>query len=172
MRKWILVFLLLVGTRAEAQQINLSSLDKLAAKAKEKTEVSLDSSMLKFASGFLSDKSKDETAAKKITSELKGVYVRVYEFDKDGMFLRSDLDPVRDQLKGPQWTRIVNVQESGGDDVELWLHREGDMVTGLLLMAIESEEVAVINLVGQIRPEDLAELGGKMGIPKIKGLTK
>lgn len=173
MRKLIFILLLLIATSAQAQQLNLSSLDKLAEKAKETTEVTLDASMLKFASAFLSDRKADEAAAKKMINDLKGVYVRVFEFDGPGAFSPPDLQPIRDQLKGPQWTRIVTVREKGsGEDVEVWIHREGDITTGICVIAIEPQEIAVINLVGPIRPEDLGTLGGQFGIPNIGGLKK
>ena len=172
MRKWIFICLLLVAARAQAQQIDLTALDKLGPKAKEKTEVTLDASMLQFASGFLTEKSKEESAAKKITSDLKGVYVRTYEFDKAGQFSPADLDPVRAQLKGPNWSRILNVKERDGDDVEMWLYREGELTTGMILIAVEPEEVTVINLVGPMRAEDIRSLGGQFGIPKVQGITK
>ena len=88
MRKLVPVLLLsLLATPAAAQQINLqSTLERLAAKTANKTEVNLDASMLKLASQFLSDGDKDEAGAKKLVESLKGVYVRVFEFDKPGAY--------------------------------------------------------------------------------------
>jgi hypothetical protein len=174
MRKWIFTLLLLAATNAQAQQLNLSSLDKLADKAKETTDVNLDASLLKFASGFLSDRKGEEAAAKKMISELKGVFVRAFEFDRAGAYSPSDLQPVRDQLKGPQWNRIISVKDrDSGDELEVWIHRDGvNNTTGMVLIAAEPEAVAVVNLVGPVRPEDLNTLGGQFGIPRIRGLTK
>lgn len=173
MRKLIFIPLFLVAATVQGQQLNLSSLDKLADRASETTEVTLDAAMLKFASAFLSDRKADEAAAKKMISELKGVYVRVFEFQSQGAFSPADLQPLRDQLKGPQWTRIVTVRERPtGEDVEIWLHREGDVTSAICVIAVEPRELAVVNLVGPIRPEDLGTLSGQFGIPTIEGLKK
>ena len=172
MRKLILILLMLAATPAVAQQINLQSIDKLSAKAKEKTEVTLDESMLKFASGFLSSKNADEAAAKQVTEGLKAIYVRVFEFDHSGAFSAADLQPIRDQLKGPQWTRIVNVHEGDNEDTEIWIHKDGNMTDGLLVLSTESDEITVVNIVGRIDPKDLGKLGGQFGIPKIDDSKK
>ena len=173
MRKLIFIPLLLLATAAQGQQLNLSSLDKLADKASETAEVTLDAAMLKFASAFLSDRKSDEAAAKKLMDSLKGVYVRVFEFQSQGAFSPADLQPLRDQLKGPQWLRIVTARgKLTGEDVEIWVHREGDVTGGICVIAIEAKEVAVVNLIGPIRPEDLSTLSGQFGIPTIEGLKR
>jgi hypothetical protein len=173
MRKLLFIWLLVAAANAEAQQVNLSSLDKLAGKARETTDVNLDGSMLKFASGFLNDRKGEEGLAKKMISELKGVFVRAYEFEKSGSYSPADLQPIRDQLKGPQWTRIISLKDrDSSEDVEVWLFREGENTTGMVLIASEPDELTVVNLVGPIRPEDLQNLGGQFGIPNIRGLTR
>ena len=172
MRKLILILFVLAATPAVAQQINLQSINKLADKAKEKTEVTLDESTLKFASGFLSNKNADEAAAKQVTDGLKAIYVRVFGFDHSGAFSAADLKPVRDQLKGPQWTRIVNVHEGDNQDTEIWIHKDGATTDGLLILSTESNELTVVNIVGRIDPKDLGKLGGQFGIPKIDDSKK
>jgi len=166
------ILLMLLATPAVAQQINLQSIDKLASKAKGKTEVSLDESTLKFASGFLSNKNSEETSAKQVTEGLKTINVRVFEFDQKGAFTRSDLQPIRDQLKGPQWTRIVNVHEGELKDTEIWVHRDGNDTDGLLILSTEDDEITVVNIVGKFDQKDLGKLGGQFGIPKIDDVKK
>jgi hypothetical protein len=164
----LIVLILLAATPAAAQQINLESLEKLAAKTTNKTEVTLDASMLKLAGLFLSDGSdRDQAAAKKLVEGMKGLYVRVYEFEKPGAYAQGDLDPLRSQLKGPQWSQILSSRDKE-ESVEVWMHRDGDNTTGMVLIAAEPDEVTVINLVGLVRPDDLATLGGQFGIPKVE----
>lgn len=168
MRKLIFV-LLFTAAPALAQQINLQSLDKLAGKAKEKAEVSLDESTLKFASGFMSDKKTDEATAKQATEGLKGVNVRHYQFEKEGAVTESDLQPVRDQLKGPQWSRIVNVQEKM-EDTQIWIHHDAtgaNGTDGMLIIAVKANELTIVNLVGKIDPGSLGRVGGQLGIPNL-----
>jgi len=166
MRTIAVCLLALVATPAMAQQLNLQSLDKLAARSTSKTEVNLDGPMLNFASGFLGDGDSEEASAKKLIAGLKGVYVRVYEFDTAGAFAASDVQPVRDQLRGSQWGKIVSVHDKD-EDVDVWVRQEGNKTTGMVIISTEAKEVTVVNLVGSIRLQDLASLGGQFGIPKV-----
>jgi hypothetical protein len=172
MRKLGLILFILCAVPAMAQQINLQSLDSLSSKAKEKTEVALDESTLKLASGFLSEKNADEAAARQITEGLKSVNVRVFEFDRTGVYTQADLQPIRDQLKAPQWKRIVNVQEDG-EDTEIWISQDATNKTdGILIIAAEETELTVVNVVGNIDMKNLGNLGGRLGIPELSGGDK
>jgi len=82
LRKVFLTALIFLSTPLAAQQIKLPpALEKLAAVASDRVEITLDAAMLKFASGFMSNNKGDEAAAKKLLENLKGVYVRTFEFD-------------------------------------------------------------------------------------------
>jgi hypothetical protein len=153
-----------------AQQPALKlNLDHLAAKAAKTVEVTLDASMLQFASRFLSDKKPEEAEAKKLVAGLKHILVRSFEFDKPGQYAISDVEQLRSQLRAPDWSRIVGVRSSAaaGENVDVFIKREGDQVGGLVVIAAEPQELTVVSIDGPIRPEDLAKLGGQMGVPRI-----
>src|ERR1700692_857210 len=100
-----------------AQEFKIpASLDRLADKASEVVDVTLDSSMLQLASRFLSDKDPDEARVKKLVAGLKGIYVKSFEFEKTGEYEESDVTSLRSQLKSPAWTRIVGVRSKKGGD--------------------------------------------------------
>ena len=141
------------------------SFTKLAERATESVDVTLDSSMLRLASGFLSPDDKDEAEVKKLVSKLKGIYVRSFEFDKDGQYSMTDVEAIRTQLKGPEWSRIVNVKSSKGENSDVFLKRNGDTVAGVVVIEAEPRELTVVHIDGPIDPEQLSELGGHMGIP-------
>ena len=89
-----------------AQDIKIPpSLDRLADKASEVVDVTMDSSMLQMASKFLSDKDADEAKAKKLVGGLKGIYVKSFEFDKPGEYDMADVEAIRSQLRAPGWSR-------------------------------------------------------------------
>jgi hypothetical protein len=165
-----LIVALLVAAPAvwpQEQKLNLDFGD-LAAKAKETVEVTLDASMLQFASGFLSERKVEEAEAKKLISGLKGIIVRVFEFEKPGEYSMADVEKFRSQLRAPAWSRIVEVRsKADAENVDVFLKREGSQVNGLVVIAAEPKELAVVVIDGPIRPEDLAKLGGQMGIPRI-----
>ena len=159
------IFLALCAS-ASGQRLDLSTLDKLAARAKQSALVTLDEDKLRLAAGFLSPDDPKQEKAKSLISGLKGVYVRTFEFGKKGEYSMADIDPIRAQLRGPGWSQIVSVQ--GEETAEVYLHSTGKEVGGLAVIAGEAEELAVVNIVGPINISDLTKLGGSFGIPNIE----
>lgn len=166
----IMLSLLLAVLPVAARQITFPpAFEKLAAKASEKINVNLDASLVEFAGRFLSCEKAGEAAAKKLLSSLKGIYIRGFEFAQEGEFGPGDVASIREQLKSPGWNCFFSSEEQGGrESVDICLHREGEAATGLVVLAVEPMELAVINIVGAIGPEDLATLSRKFGIPEIK----
>lgn len=149
-----------------AQQIKFpAAFERLAEKASETVNVTLDPQTLSFATKFLSDK-KEEADVKRIAQKLKGIYVRGYEFDKEGEYTDKDLADIRSQLKGPEWSVIVSTHSKRDREIsEIYLHRDG----GLLIIAAEPKELTIVNIMGNIDPSDLTNLSGQFGIPKVHG---
>ena len=152
-----------------AQEIKLpSSLEHLAARANSVVDVTMDANLLQLASRFLSDKDADDAQVKKLIAGLKGIYVRSFEFDKRGEYQDSDLEPVRAQLKNPAWSRIVGVRSSkSGENAEVYIKTENNKIGGLVVLAAEPKELTLVSIEGTIDPDQLHELGGHFGIPKI-----
>jgi Domain of unknown function (DUF4252) len=158
MRKLMVSVWMMIAGTCLAQQIDLKFLDRFAALAKSKAEISMDESMVKAAAGFLDDQDKDEAAAKKSAKDLKGFFLRAYEFNQKGLFKLEDLKPLLDQLKGPNWTSFLRVQE-GNEQMEIWMHRTNGQMDGILMIAAEDKEVFVMNAVGVTSLSDLAAVG-------------
>jgi hypothetical protein len=170
--KRILVCLALALGTAPAQDIKFPpELEKLAAKASEVVDVTLDSQMLGLASRFLSNKEPDEAKVKEMTAKLKGIYVRAYEFDKEGAYSPADLDSIRNQLKGPGWQRMVTVRSKEGDNADIFFRMENNNPVGLVVLAAEPKALTVVNIVGPIDLDSLSDLGGHFGVPKIERTT-
>lgn len=147
-----------------------ASLEKLADKASEVVDVTLDASLLQLAARFLPNNDPDTAQVKKLVSGLKGIYVRSFQFDKPGEYAMSDVEAIRTQLRAPAWSRIVGVKKmKSGENSEVYLRNEGGNITGLVVVAAEPRELTIVNINGPIRPEDLQELGGHFGIPKMDG---
>ena len=167
MTKTIIGFIVVSASLA-AQDIHLKlNWDKLLPKAVESVDVNLDGAMLQMASKFLGEKG-DEAQAKKLISGLKGVYVRSLKFANAGEYSMSDVDSIRNQLRSPAWSRIVDVRSSnGGDNAGVYIKSDGKEIQGLVVVAAEPKELTVVNIVGSIDPESVRQLGGKFGIPKM-----
>jgi hypothetical protein len=145
------------------------TLKKLSAKASKTVDVTLDQSMLQFAGAFLDTKDPQQAQAKKIISNMKGIYVHNLEFEKNGQYSEEDLASLRSSLKEPEWSRIVNVRsKSDGQNVEVYFRKDGDKFKGLVVIATEPTELTFVDIVGPITPEDIMRLGGQFGIPKVE----
>ena len=170
MRKLMIAIWMMAAGTCLAQQIDLKALDKLAALAASKTEINMDESMIKSAAGFLNQEKGDEALASKTAKDLKGFFLRAYEFNQKGAYKLEDLKPILDQLKAPNWTSFLRNQEDG-EQTEIWMHRTNGQMDGLLLVSAEQNEIVVINAVGLTKLEDLAALG-EFGKLATKGLPQ
>ena len=162
-----LTLCMLVGAAGYGQALDLKHLDKLADKASDKVVVTLDGSVLKMAAKFLSD-ADDPDAAKirKLVNGLKGIYVKTFEFEKEGEYSESDISAIRKQLESG-WSRIVDVRsKKDGDNAEIYL-KTGGPDGGLAIICAGAKELTIVNIVGKIDLDELSELGGNLGVPKI-----
>ena len=165
----LLAFCAVIPTFAQDARIQMNQLDKLASKAENVVEVTLDQKLLQVAARFLSDKNPQEAAVKELVSKLQGVYVRVYEFDKPGEYQMSDIEPLRSQINASGWTKIVGVmsrREGQKVDVHLKTDSQG-LIHGLAILATEPKELVFVNIIGPIDLEKLRQLEGQFGIPKL-----
>ena len=161
---------LLAAAPLAAQEIKLpASLERLASKASEVVDVTLDANLLQLAGRFLSDKDADDAKVKKLISGLKSIYVRSFEFDKAGEYQDSDVESVRAQVRTPAWSRIVGVRsQKSGENAEVYVKTDGGKIGGLVILATEPKELTFVSIDGSIDPDLLRDLGGHFGIPKIE----
>ena len=125
--------------------------------------------MLQFAGKFFNGKDPDEVKVKKLIGGIEGIYIKSFEFKNEGAYLPADLEKVRSQLKAPEWSRIVGIKSGGeSENIEVWVRNENGKVSGVAILASEPRELTVVNLVGNIDLDSLADLGGHFGIPKMK----
>ena len=167
--KYALVLFFAIGPLL-AQDVKMpADLDKLAAKASEVVDVSLDGAMLRLAGRFLSNNDPDEAKVKSIVAGLRGIYVKSFEFEKEGEYSPSELDEIRHQLRGPGWSRMVGVtSKKGGDNAEIYMKLDNDHIGGLVVLCAEPKELTVVDIVGNISLDDLSALGGHFGVPDIE----
>lgn len=170
MRKLVLVFslALAVAVPASAQRINLDmpGLAGLAERADEVVDVTLDASMIRLAAKFLGGDDPEEREIRDMISGLQGIYVRSYEFSKDGEYDRSLLDRIKSQL-GPTWKPLVTVRSKTKENVNIMADMRGERVAGLVIIAAEPREFTLVNIVGDIDIDRLSKLEGEFGIPRI-----
>lgn len=147
---------------AQSARLDLSGLDKLAARASNVTNVNLDSDALQLAAGHVSG------SQKSMLQKLKGLYVRDFEFSKPGEYTRADVEGILRQLQTAGWKSIVSVEDKkGGETADICVMREGDTTVGMAVVDAEPRELVVVNMVGPIDLSELGGMGGHFGIPPV-----
>jgi len=162
----LLLSALLVPRAASAQgpRLQLDHLNRLADKATDTVDVTVDTVMLKQAAGFLGGKGSDTAKMQELLQGITGIYVKSFKFDAPGAYTESDIETIRKQLSGSSWARVVGVKEKR-ESTEIYLWKDRDSTGGLAVIAAQQNELTVVNIVGRV---DLASLGalGPM-IPKL-----
>lgn len=157
------------GAYAQGSRIQLTVLDKLEAKADQVVDVNVDERLIKLAIKFLDVNKPNERRVREIVAALKGVYVKSYDFRRHGQYSLEDVEPIRAQLRSPAWVRVASVRSlREGQNVEVFTYLEGENISGIAVIAAEEERLTVVNIVGPIDVEKLAELGGHFNIPELK----
>lgn len=169
--KPLIALLLLLTTafvaRAQDARVQMAHLDHLAAKASQTVDVNIDERLIRLAAKVFSDSDADEREVKKLVTGLKGIYVKSFEFDADGQYAPADVESIRTQLRGPAWTRLVNVTSKKDGALEVYLLMNGEQVGGLAVLHTDDRELTVVNIVGPVDLDKLAKLEGQLGVPDL-----
>jgi uncharacterized protein DUF4252 len=153
--------------QAQDTRLQLSSLDHLASKASQSVDVNIDDRLIRLAAKALSDQDSDEREVKKLVVGIKGIYVKSFEFEAEGQYTTADLDAIHTQLRGPGWTRLLNVASKKEGNLEVYLLMNGDTVGGLAVVSTDDKELTVVNIVGPVDLDKLAKLEGQFGVPEL-----
>ncbi len=176
---WSLVagFASIAGAGGTEGRIDLGSLDALRARASEVAEANLDGTVIK----RVLENPKLASSLKNVARDLTEVHALSIELGDRGTINLAELDPLRAQLKDSGWTRALSNQEKAELE-ELYTLKRGEKVVGIVVLAAEARELAVVNLVGAVDPaqlsaldfDSLTELGEAMaeGPAGTKGETK
>ena len=89
--------------------------------------------------------------------------------DQNRSDVESRVQAVRKELETKGWERIVKVQDKG-QDVGVYLKTQNkDTVQGLVVVVVDGAKQAVfVNVVGDIKPEQLSMLGETLHIDPLK----
>lgn len=161
-----------LAVSAQDVKLQLDNLDKFESRASESVDVTLDGTILRIAISLLRERKPEEAAIKELVIGLKGVYVKGFQFDKDGEYSSADVDVIRTQLRGPGWSKMAGVKsKKEGENVEVYMMMSGSQVNGIAVIAADPKQLFVVNIVGSIDLEKLMKLSGKFGIPSIQITT-
>ena len=152
-------------------KLQIDDLDRFFTTAVETVDVTVDGALLQVAMKFLNPNKPDEAKVREILGMLKGVYVKSFEFDRDGAYSAADVDNIRNQLAAPGWTKVATVRSKrDGDNVDVRFMIENGVIAGIAVVVADPRQLTVVNVVGPIDPEKISQLGlleGRFGIPKL-----
>lgn len=155
---------------AQDARLRFEKLDLLEGKARDVVEVNIEGKMLDLAKRVML-KVNDPDAKKvgQAISGLKAIYVRVYTFANENEYNVADVDEIRAQLNAPGWERLANVRSKRNNQkVDVFTMFTGDQMSGVAVVVSEAKSVALINVIGPIDIDLLAEMSGRMNIPRIE----
>jgi hypothetical protein len=138
---------------------------ELAAKASDVTEVTLGKTMLGFAAKFMDGKDGDEAATRKLIEGLQGIYVREYEFDKEGDYSMEQIEQLRKYFETSEWSPIVRERErKGRETTDVMVKLVNGESHGIFVLEAEPKELTIVLILGPVRMEDLGKLKGLSGL--------
>lgn len=117
---------------------------------------------------------KPQPEAAKLLRSVQLVRVNVVGLGEDN---RADTEKrvrnIRSELEKLSWERVVTVQEENGEDVGIYVKARGDeALEGIVITVLDGrkKEAVCVNIVGDIKPEQIAALGEALNIDPLKKL--
>jgi hypothetical protein len=138
---------------------------ELATRASDVTEVTLGKGMLAFAAKIMNGKDEDDVQTRKLIEGLQGIYIREYEFDKDGQFSADEVEQLRKYFETSEWSSVVKERErKTGESTDVMMKLENGESHGIFILSVEPKELTIVLILGPIRTEDLGKLKGISGL--------
>jgi hypothetical protein len=162
---------LTTGARAEETQPGYAEFGKLTASstAEQFVEVNLQGALLKLAAQVTK---KNDPDVAELIGGIQRVRVNVVGLGDDN---REDIskrvENLREELVGKGWERIVQAKENQGDvSIYLKTGKEG-VVQGVVVTVLDgTKEAVLVNVVGNIRLDQLGKVGERLNIEPLKNL--
>lgn len=163
------------ASQAKTGRIQMDELSRLAAKAQSVKSVALDQSMLQLASGVVAKgeagakgNTGNDQAIRQILGQLKGIYVKDFEFAKPGEYSQADVSQILCQVQGHSWEQVVSsVDKRTHETAGIYVLHDANTFKAILIVSAKPQELAVVNIVGPINPNDLSHMQGVFGIPNM-----
>lgn len=135
-------------------------------------EVNLHAGLIKFAARIAASQEPD---AAELLKNIRHVRVNVVGLDDSNKASTLErMASIRSELAAKGWEQVVTVREpkaQGGEDVAVFMLATADTIQGVVVTVVEGKGSAVfVNVVGNIRAEELARLGDKLDIKPLRDL--
>ncbi len=154
---------------AQAESPGLVDFGKFTppGKGNEFVEVHVKSNLLAFAAQLVE---KEQPDAAKLLRNVQLVHVYVVGLTEENREeMQKRVQKIRQDLDGRGWERNVNVQGKEGEDVAVYTQtRGGEALAGVAVTVVDLEHMVLVNVVGDIRPDQIAALGESLNINPLK----
>ena len=137
----------------------------------EFVEVQVKSNLISLAARLVE---KEEPEAAELLRNVELVRVNVVGLNDDNRDeMTKRVEKIRAELDAKGWERNVNVQGKKGEDVGVYTKTRGtEALAGVTITIIERKNIVLANVVGDIRPEQVAALGESLNIEPLKEAAK
>jgi len=116
--------------------------------------LSIGPALLRFAAAHIDD----DPEMKALLRGLEGVRIRIYEIDGDAGRVASRINTMSRHLQDDGWEPVVSMRE-GSEATYMLLRVVDQQVRGMTVLVSDGDsEAVVINLMGDIRPEQFGEV--------------
>jgi hypothetical protein len=144
---------------------------ELAARASDVTEVTLGKNMLNFAAKVMNGKDDDDAEARHLIEGLQGIYVREYEFEKEGEYSVEQIEQLRKYYETSEWTPMVHEHnKKTGETSDVMVKLVNGQSNGMFILDVEPKEVSIVLILGTIHMDDLGKLKGISGLSALGDL--
>jgi len=142
------------GITASRSNEGFANLDSPGINDTDRTmSLSLGKTTLRFAARFLDDE--PETQA--LLRSLDGVRIRIYEVNGDTDRIAQNFDRMGTKLSNDGWQPVMLVREEG-ELVQMFSKSSSRGMQGLTIVSADDEEVVVVNVMGDIKPEHFGDV--------------
>jgi hypothetical protein len=116
--------------------------------------LSIGPTLLHFAAMYVDE----EPEIRELLQSLDGVRVRVYEIDGDAGRVASRVHDMSQHLQADGWEPVLLVREEN-EETHMLLRTINGRITGMTVLTSDGEsEAVIVNLMGEIRPEQFGEV--------------
>jgi hypothetical protein len=142
-----------------AAELHLPDFEALERRATDSVNISMGPFMLQTAARLMHDQNPDDTALGRILGGITCLEIHSFQFAEDFAYAESDLDAVRRQVAGPEWTPLVAVRDHRQHEkVDIRMRTDHARPSGLVLIASEPREFTILVITGKFRAEDVPQL--------------
>ena len=156
--------------QAQTQPAGYVDFGKLSDSADgDSVEINIKGALLSFAAKVAE---KSEPKASELLKNLQQVRVNVLKLnEKNREQIAERAKAIRAQLTTDKWEQIVSVQDKK-EDVGVYVKMSAEAIQGLVVTVIDGAKEAVfVNIVGDIRADQLAEVADQLNIEPLKKMT-